>query len=60
MVGKKQIYEDKILETIERAKSAKRDQSSYACVGSAPNAHFQKLDIGIDYYLSNLHLGTFN
>ena len=26
----------------------------------APNAHLQKLDVGIDYYFSNLHFGTFS
>ena len=26
----------------------------------APDAHFPNLDVGIDYYFSNLHLGTFS
>ena len=29
-------------------------------MGAAPNACFQKLDVGIDYYFSNLHLGNFS
>ena len=32
----------------------------YAHVVTAADAHLQKLDIGIDHYFFNLHLGTFS
>ena len=55
--SKKQIFGNLILEKLKQAKRAKSDQSLH--VRAPPQkAHFLKLDVGIDYYFSNLQLGT--
>ena len=45
-------------ETLEPAKQNCPKLQISACAGAAPNACLQKLDVGIDYYFSNLHFGT--